>query len=185
MGPQAADIALSRCSADGIYNPQWRLFRCLAVGLALGAARRRSQSIRRLVAGRRSQAEANLRRLLRLSCRGAQAVCGGARDSGAGRGSHDGRRSRRGAARAARAGTTDSYLEGAGAGGVGSCDTAEVAAARVIDIFPWRAGAGDPAQVSGLNIFANREQRIQGYPLATRRAVGYPGLRMPVPPALA
>ncbi len=41
---------------------------------------------------------------------------------------------------------------------------------EVIDIFPWRAGAGRSGRPdSGLNIFANREQRIEGLrPLAAR-----------------
>jgi tetratricopeptide (TPR) repeat protein len=63
-------------------------------------------------------------------------------------------------------GTTDSsYLEKARELAASAPTTQQEVAPllEVIDIFPWRAGAGRSGRPdSGLNIFANREQRIKG-----------------------
>ncbi len=154
-----------------------RLFVCLAVGLVVGCGPKKV-AIDPATAGRAtlSQAEANLHagcfdclvEALRqyesvraIPALGAEATTGAVRAAALL------------ALRERELGTTDSsYLEKAQELAASAPATQQEVAPllEVIDIFPWRAGAGRSGRPdSGLNIFANREQRIERLrPLATR-----------------
>jgi len=154
-----------------------RLFVCLAVGLVVGCGPKKV-AIDPATAGRAtlSQAEANLHAgcfdclvealrqyesLRAIPVLAAQATTGAVRAAALL------------ALRERELGTTDSsYLEKARELAASAPATQQEVAPllEVIDMFPWRAGAGRSGRPdSGLNIFANREQRIEGLrPLATR-----------------